>query len=353
MIPDADVVISSRARLARNVDGFAFPHRATPTELRRVAQLVRQAARADSDGLLYDLRTVAITDLTEYERAELVNTHRVSPELSGSTGLERYALLDDAGLVSVYINEEDHVRLHALAPGNAPAAALRVAMEMETRLSARLSWSFDAERWGFLTASMSNTGTGLRVSVLAHLPALVFWDRLNAVFDAAKRLGVSVRGAGGEHSGNAGDLYQISNTQTLGTTPETTLSRVRAFADLLVRDERAARKDLTNDLTRKRRAMSAARAAWERVETAPQLSANVALETVSALRLCAACGLLPWGREHQITPAPDAETFATLLADLKTGAGLTGHETGLALRNAIGRPALLRSALAPIYSGSV
>ena len=351
--PDADVVLSSRARIARNVDGFAFPHRATPAELRQVAQLVRQAAHADADGFLFDLRVVEIAALPARDRAELVDAHRVSPDLANTTGGERYALLDDAGRVSVYINEEDHVRLHALALGNAPGVALQTATAMETRLAARLTWAFDAARWGFLTASMSNTGTGLRVSVLAHLPALVFLNRLDAVFDAAKRLGVSVRGAGGEHSARAGDLFQVSNTQTLATTPEITVARVRAFADLLVRDERAARKDLTGDATRKSRAMSAARAAWERVETAPQLSAKDALEILSALRLCAACGLLPWGRGNQIRPAPDDAMFAALLSDLRTGAGLTGSETESALRDAIGRPALLRSVLTPFYVGSV
>ncbi len=348
--PDTDVILSSRARLARNIAGYPFPARATETERRRIAQEVRRAAHADTERLL-DLTVVEIAALSARDRAELVDAHRVSPDLPDS-GAESYALLDGTGRVSIFINEEDHLRLQALAPGNAPAVTLSDVQDIEKRLAARLTWAADAEKWGFLTASPANMGTGLRLSVLAHLPALVFLNRLDHVFDAAKRLGVSVRGAHGEHSAAAGDLFQVSNTQTFGITPEYTCARVRAFADLLVRDERTARKELAQDNVRRARTNRAALAAWEKVETAPHLSARDALEILSSLRLCAACGLLPWGRARQIYAAPDDRTYALLLAELRTGAGLMGSEGASALRDAIARPALLRSALAPVYNGA-
>jgi protein arginine kinase len=350
-VPDGDVIISARARLARNINGYPFPSRANDVELRRVAQAVRQAAHADT-GRLLDLIPIEMASLPPRDRAELVDARRISPDLA-SGGAERYALLDTAGRISIFVNEEDHIRMQALAPGNTPQAALRDVQDVEARLACRLKWAQDAEKWGYLTASMSNTGTGLRLSVLAHLPALVFLNRLDRVFDAAKQLGVSVRGAHGEHSLAAGDLFQVSNEQTLGISVENTAGRVRSFADILVRDERTARRELAGDRGRRDRALKAARFAWDRTNSLEKLSARDSLEILSALRLCAACGLLPWRYEYQITAAPDDRLFAHLLAELRTGGGLTGSEGSAALRDAIGRPALLRSALAPIYIGAV
>ncbi len=348
-VPDGDVIVSARARLARNLADLPFPARASETGLRRVARSIRQAAHADT-GRLLDLLPVEIASLSARDRAELVDARRISPELAAG-GAERYALLDGSGCVGLFINEEDHLRLQTLVPGNAPHSALSNALDVEARLGARLRWAHDPEKWGYLTASMSNTGTGLRLSVLAHLPALVFLDRLDRVFDAAAQLGVSVRGAHGENSVAAGDLFQVSNAQTLGVTVAHTAGRVRGFADILVRDERLARREVAGDRKRRDRATRAALAAWEKVEGAERLSARDALEMLSALRLCAACALLPWGRGYQITAAPDERLFARLLAELRTGAGLTGSEGASALRDAIGRPALLRSALAPFYTG--
>ncbi len=349
--PDADVIVCSRARLARNVDGYPFPGRASEAELRRVAQAVRQAAHADT-GRLFDLTAVEIATLSPRDRADLVDARRISPDLAAG-GAERYALLDATGRTSVFVNEEDHLRLQTLVPGNAPRDALRDVQDVESRLAVRLSWARDAEKWGYLTAAMSNTGTGLRLSVLAHLPALVFLNRLDRVFDAARQLGVSVRGAHGEHSLAAGDLFQVSNEQTLGVSVENTAGRVCSFADILVRDERTARREVAGDRGRRDRAMKAARYAWGRTDTSDQLSAHDALEILSALRLCAVCGLLPWRHDYQIRGAPDDRLFAHLLAELRTGGGLTGGEGTAALRDAIGRPALLRAALAPLYIGSV
>ncbi|MBC7808836.1 MAG: hypothetical protein H7145_22105 [Akkermansiaceae bacterium] len=350
--PDTDVVVSTRARLARNIEGYSFPARASEAELRRIAQSVRQVAHADT-GRLIDLIPVEIASLSPRDRAELVDARRISPDLASSSGIERYALLDTTGRISIFVNEEDHVRLQALALGNAPQVALRDVQDVEARLGCRLHWAQDAQKWGYLTAAMSNTGTGLRLSVLAHLPALVFVDRLDRVFDAAKQLGVSVRGAHGEHSVAAGDLFQVSNEQTLGISVENTAGRVRSFADILVRDERNARREVAGDRNRRDRAMKASRFAWERTTTSDRLSARDSLEILSSLRLCAVCGLMPWRHDYQIKTAPDDQLFAHLLAELRTGGGLTGSEGASALRDAIGRPALLRSALAPVYIGSV
>jgi protein arginine kinase len=355
--PDGDVVLSSRARLARNLDGYLFPHRADERDLRRVAQEVRRAALADTERLA-DLAPVAMAKLAARDRAELLDARRVSPELAEG-GPGRYALLDDEGLLSIFINEEDHVRVQAIAPGNAPLAALRSAEDADTRLARRLSYARDERRWGYLTTSLSNVGTGLRLSVLAHLPALAFLRRLAPTLQAAHTLGISVRGAHGERSLAAGDLYQVSNAVTFGLSPAHLAGRVRPVVDYLVAAERQARAEVAE--SHAARATQDARDAWKRVERADRLDAAEALNLLSTLRLSAACGLLPLGGR---APAPDAALFATLIADLRTGSGLLAPPSGdpagnggappaVSVRDAIGRPARIRSALRRFYQAAL
>jgi len=194
-----------------------------------------------------------------------------------------------------------------------------------------------------LTASLGNVGTGLRLSALVHLPALVFLNQAQATLDAARDLDISLRGAHGEHSDPSGALYQVSNAVTFGRTGEQIAGRVRAVVTYLVKAERDARAVVARDYADKAR--RAAQEAWARVERADRLSAPEALDLLSRLRLAAACGL---------ASAPAPHTFALLVADLRTGAGLTAFiaapATGVApepasVRDAIQRPAKIRSVL--------
>jgi len=344
--PDTDVILSARARIARNLAGFPFPPRASDRDLRRVAQEVRRAALADNPRLA-ELHAIGIATLSARDRADLIDARRISPELAEG-GAHRYALLDDEGVLSIFVGEEDHVRIQALAAGNAPHAALRSAEDAEERLAKRLSFA-RTDRWGFLTASLSNLGTGLRVSVLAHLPALAFLGRLPDTLTAAEHLDISIRGAHGEGSAAVGDLYQISNAVTYGLTAHQIAGRVHPVADYLVKAEREARAAVAADPEEAGRALRDAREAWSRIEQAERLEAATALELVSRLRLAAAAGLaLPGAR----SPAPGGALFAELVAELHTGAGLSTRGDILAtsvVRDAIQRPAKIRSALRPFF----
>jgi protein arginine kinase len=345
-VPDGDVVLSSRARLARNLGGFSFPGRASERDLRRVAQEVRRAALADTERL-GDLAVVAVAPLSARDRADLVDARRISPELADG-GANRYALLDDEGVLSLFINEEDHVRVQALAAGNAPSAALRSAEDADQRLARRLVYARDT-RWGYLTTALSNVGTGLRLSVLAHLPALAFLGRLAETLKAAECLGISIRGAHGERSQAVGDLYQVSNAVTYGLTTAHIAGRVRPVVDYLVAAERTARREVAE---RHAAAVTqAAHDAWTCIERAERLDAADSLRLLSRLRLTAASGLTPLGGH---APAPSAPLFAELVADLRTGAGLvaldaTQSPAPASVRDAIQRPAKIRSALRHFY----
>lgn len=341
--PDADVVLAARARLARNLAAYPFPGRANDRDLRRVAQEVRRAALADTERLA-DLSAVSIAQLSLRDRSDLVDARRISPELADG-GVSRWALLDDSGALSLFLNEEDHVRIQSLGAGNAVAAVLRDAEDADARLGRRLVWAW-SEPWGYLSSSLSNVGTGLRLSVLVHLPALAFLQRLPETLRAAHHLGISIRGAHGERSLAAGDLYQVSNAVTFGLQPGHIAGRVRPVADYLVAAERAARAEVADrDAAR---VVEVARAAWTRIERADRLAAEEALDLLSRLRLAAAAGLTPLGGH---APAPDVGLFAALVAELRTGAGLAAapHAAPLSVQDAIQRPAKIRKALRHFY----
>jgi protein arginine kinase len=341
-VPDSDVVLSARARLARNLEAYPFPNRASERDLRRIAQEVRQAAHADSERLAH-LNVITISALANRDRARLVDARRISPELADG-GANRYALLDDPGILTIFINEEDHVRIQALASGNGLTAALRLAEDTERRLVERLHWARDTKNWGYLTASLANLGTGLRLSLLLHLPALAFLGRLSDTLQNIHTLDLSVRGAHGERSAAAGDLYQVSNAVTYGFSAGNIVGIVKPVGDYLVAEERKARQEIAAEHAAL--VIDLAQNAWSRIESADQLEAKEALDLLSTLRLVAASGLKPFPSPE---PSPDSRLFARLIAELRTGAGLTTSRTGQAgtsaLRDAIQRPAKIRSAL--------
>jgi protein arginine kinase len=199
-------------------------------------------------------------------------------------------------------------------------------------------------RWGYLTASLANLGTGLRLSLLLHLPALAYLGQLPESLKAIHTLDISVRGAHGERSSAAGDLYQVSNAVTFGLSAGNIVGLVKPVGDHLVDAERKARQEIAANHVD--RVADAARGAWDRIVNADRLPAKEALDLLSTLRLAAASGLTPFGTTE---PRPDTRLFAILIAELRTGAGLapanTAHEAPFALRDAIQRPAKIRSAL--------
>ena len=342
--PDRDVVLVSRARLACNLADYPFPGRAGERELRLGAQQIRRAARADT-ARLADLAPVSVASLSPSDRAALLDARRISPELARG-GAHRYALLSDDGLLSVFVNEEDHVRVNALSAGSNLWAALESAHDAQTRLSRRLRWAH-SPHWGYLTTALTNMGTGLRLSVLLHLPALRYVNRAETALNAARSLGTSVRGAHGEHSEAAGDLYQISNAVTWGYTNEQIAARLRPVIAHLIEAERTARNEVA--ASHARTGEEAARAAWNVICAAEKLNAAEALGLLSALRLAAAARLP--GSLSALGGPDGASLFCALVADLQTATPLSdasvspAPDDANALRAAIRRAARLRSAL--------
>jgi protein arginine kinase len=237
----AGIVLSSRIRLARNLAGYAFPTRAREGERLRVVHQVRQmAARVPT---LRDAAFVRVDECTPLERQVLHERHLVSRELAGLERPGGEAPTGSAVLVTgdagVMVNEEDHLRVQVFRSGFDVAGAMREAEAIDRELGAALPYAFHQE-FGFLTACPTNTGTGLRASVLIHLPGLVLTQEIGKVLQGLQHMGLTYRGLYGEGSDVLGNLFQISNQTTLGRSEEDLADQlVRVVRRVIEREEEA------------------------------------------------------------------------------------------------------------------
>jgi len=234
------VVVSSRIRLARNLQGKAFPGWAGARERQRVFDTLSDMLM--NERLLENPVRIQIEDLDPLELDILRERHLISAELA-SGGAGTGGVYDDTtGLVAM-INEEDHLRLQVLRPGFDLEGAWQALTRLETGLERHVAYAFTPSL-GYLTACPSNVGTGMRASVMLHLPGLKLLDEIDQVVRGLNRMGFAVRGAFGEGSEADGSLFQISNQATLGINEDDTLQRIAEIVQTLVRLEGQARQRL-------------------------------------------------------------------------------------------------------------
>jgi protein arginine kinase len=285
--PESDVAVSTRARLARNLSGVAFPGRAAPEDLENVAELARRASdrlRSRWPGL----QTVDVAGVEEEDRAFLVDAHLASPQQVRPRrgGL---VILEPGGRIAIMVNEEDHLRIQAILAGLQPVEAWRLVDEIDDELGRGLTFAY-SKRLGYLTANLSNLGTGLRISVMMHLGGLAMVGQLASTLRAATELGISVRGLFGEGSEALGDFFQVSNEVTLGIPERELAERVRGVALHLLGEERRARQEIMSD--RRAGLERAARQSLARLRRAETVSAGEALALLSPIRLAGAAGAI-------------------------------------------------------------
>lgn len=210
--PNGDVVLSCRVRMARNVAGFPFSSRASQPQCQDLLNIARPILL--NSGLAEGMIWVDLNQSTVKDRRLLFERHLISKHLAESEHRRAVAISGDESL-SVMVNEEDHLRMQILAPGFQLAAIYQRLNAVDDAVESRLDYAF-SPRWGYLTACPTNVGTGIRFSVMMHLPALKMTNEIERVRRAAKDLHLAVRGYYGEGSESAGDFYQISNQVTLG-----------------------------------------------------------------------------------------------------------------------------------------
>lgn len=238
--PESDVVVSTRVRLARNVRGFPFTGRA---DARQRAEVMRLAGDAlHRVHLEKSVITLDLQNLSEIERDILVERHLISRELAGAEG-PRGVTFGRGEMLSIMVNEEDHLRLQWIKSGFDVDRAFAAVRRVDAALDKVLPIAF-SDQYGYLTACPTNVGTGMRISVMVHLPALTLLDHVEKVFKAAGRMNHAVRGLYGEGTRAFGDMYQVSNQATLGRSEEEILASIKAIIPQVLEYERRMRGEL-------------------------------------------------------------------------------------------------------------
>ena len=243
--PFGDVVLSSRVRLARNLSDVPFPPLMDERTAEAVVQRVRASILGDASPVSDNYQFLAMKDISPRDRHIMVEKHLISPDL-----LEHYErtaiLVDDSEQICIMINEEDHIRMQCICPGYQLDQAWQNLDKVDDIIEAQLPYAF-SETFGYLTCCPTNVGTGMRASIMMHLPGLVITGNMNSIVQAISKIGLTVRGLYGEGSEAMGNIYQISNQVTLGVSEEEIIINLKAIAQQIIEKERMARRALVQN----------------------------------------------------------------------------------------------------------
>ena len=233
-----DIIVSSRVRLARNLSSIPFPCRMNKEMLSTLKNNVK-AAISDLD---LKLNFIEMDDVPQNEIDAMVERHVISPDFAKNCVGRAIAISDDE-TVSIMIGEEDHLRIQVIRAGLSLKEAYDVADRLDTKLNSKLGYAYDPEL-GFLTECPTNIGTGLRASVMLHLPMLESSGEIGGIYDAVAKIGLTIRGMYGEGSVSAASLYQVSNQITLGISETAAIENLIAISNRVVERESSRRKDV-------------------------------------------------------------------------------------------------------------
>ena len=240
--PDSDIVLSSRIRLARNIDQFQFSFLNSSEEALKVIEAAKSRIKKGSFANTGNMDLLMMDELQPLQKRILVEKHLISPHLAENAN-HGACLLSENEEISIMINEEDHIRIQCLYPGLQLLEALNTAFQIDDWLEEEINYAFD-EKVGYLTSCPTNVGTGLRASVMLHLPGLVMTQQLNRIIPAINQLGLVVRGIYGEGSEALGNIFQISNQITLGKSEQDIVEDLKSVVGQIVSQERSVRDTL-------------------------------------------------------------------------------------------------------------
>lgn len=308
----SDVVISTRIRLARNLADYPFPARLDTKSRITVNERIRDAVPQAAN-----LHYIEMKTLTQSQIVSMAERHLISPEFASSSD-GRALMLSDSEEISIMLNEEDHIRLQVMKPGLALSEAYTLADRLDTAINERVTFAFD-ERLGYLTQCPTNLGTGMRASVMLHLPALTALNRIQPLAATVSKLGLTIRGTYGEGSAPMGDLYQLSNQVTLGISEKAAIENLKTIVLQLAAQERAARTELLKNLETEDMIYRA----YGILKSARLLNTKEFMQLISRVRMGAVGGLL------QIDPKRINELMVSLQPaglNAKAGRSLEAHE---------------------------
>ncbi len=278
-----DVVISTSIHLARNIKQFPFPASLSMQDKLKVNSVIKNASEDIND---YSFNYYEMKTLSQAEVVSLAERHLVSPEFASSRD-GRALLLTDDEAVSIMLNEEDHIRLQVMYAGFALDEAYRTADKIDSQLSEKLQFAFD-DRLGYLTQDPTALGTGMKASVVLHLPALVTSSQITKLITTVSKLGLSLRGSYGEGAAAKGDLFRLSNTITLGISEKAAIENLKSIALQIAAQERVAREEIFKAPVTEDRIFRA----YGVLKYARMIDTSEFMELISLVRLGAVKGII-------------------------------------------------------------
>lgn len=237
-----DIVVSTRVRLARNLDRTPFPNALKDTK--EVTEKIKNAVLGSNSTLAEEFEFISLDDLSPIRAKALAEEHMISPVMCEGKG--KSVLLSKDRTMSIMLMEEDHIRLQIIQSGYSLEEAYSLASKVDDVIEENVTYAFDDD-FGYLTACPTNTGTGMRASVMLHLPALTMTENITKIISSAGSLGIEVRGLYGEGTKAYGSLYQISNRVTMGISESQSLDRLKNIVDQVIEMETKARKALADN----------------------------------------------------------------------------------------------------------
>ena len=284
--PFSHTVLSSRIRLARNLAGHRFCSRARKEELESITREVISAAQSASS--LQESVVIDMENTHPMDRILMLERHLISQEFA-KNGPGRSMIIDKDEQSGIMINEEDHLRLQTIEPGLSLNEAWKRIDQIDNELDHQLAFAFSPE-WGYLTACPTNVGTGMRASVMLHLPALSMTGGIQPIIQKVGQSGLVVRGLYGENSEAVGDLYQFSNQITLGQNEEELITLVENYVKQIIGREQSCRKQLLQE--NRARAEDVVYRAYGILTNARMITSREAMDHLSHIRLGVSYGWL-------------------------------------------------------------
>ena len=244
---DSDIVISSRIRLARNIKGIPFTTKCKPEDLEKVINIMNN----EVNSLGYGLKLFRMDKIDNVTKLSLIEKHLISPEFVAKTENSitqnlKAILLNDDENICIMVNKEDHLRIQVFSAGLDLENLKNLIVEIDEKIDEACHDSCD-RKYGYLTTCPTNVGTGMKVSVMVHLPALTITGNINKVLQIVNSFGMNIRGLYGEGTQSLGNIYQISNNQSLGLTEDEIVKNLNIITSKIIEQERLARKNLTKE----------------------------------------------------------------------------------------------------------
>ena len=329
---NGEVVISTRIRLARNLEEYPFPIRCSDTVKKEIVEKVKDAVLNSNSVISTRFSCIDVDNINAGEKVSLVERHLVSPEFISEKSEKALLLLDDES-VAIMINEEDHIRLQVMSEGFELDKTYEQASRIDTLLDERLKFAFSSTL-GYLTQCPTNLGTGMRASVMLHLPALQATKAMRKIAENLAKLGLTIRGTYGEGSEPVAAMYQLSNQISLGISEKTAIENLKNITKQLITQELKTRETLSKQLS----VQDSVYRSEGILKSARLITCDEALKHLSNLRMGITTGL---------TPNISLDTINRLIVEIQPATLI--HYTGKPLnpqeRDAV-RATLLRNNLA-------